>query len=154
MNTASSAVGEPTPQQSKQPRKFGVLKTAPVQPAPKPWLPPELRKGVFTTNLPHDEAAAKYGIHKIRITRGTSIAGQTVTPGDEADVTGDVVVLLVSQGMAESLDPRRNDEARILAEARRLSIPLADSENPAFQPAAPHPQPRRRSFVLDRTSNE
>lgn len=151
----ASSVGEPTPQQPTQGVcRFGLIKPPePAEPEQKPWLPPELRRGTFVSNMPYAEALAKYGAHKIRIVRGTSIYGQSVNPGDEADVPGNVAYELIIGGHAESLDPRREHEGRLFAEARSLRIPLSDAENPAFQPPPAPPQPRRRSFIMQRSDD-
>lgn len=82
---------------------------------------------------PIEETIAKYGSHKMLIKRATFVCGQPVSPGDEVEVDAGSALNLLSSGRGEFIDPRKTEEAEILAKARELKIPLRDAENPAFR---------------------
>jgi hypothetical protein len=115
----------------------------PPEPTPRELpseLPVLLRGGGMILNLPYDEALAKYGLWKVKITKRCSVYGKILEPGDTAELTGDVVVTLVGMCKATVTDPRLLEEARIIDQAAALGLPQKIREIAAFAP------PKRDKF--------
>lgn len=111
-------------------------------------VPPELRKRCHDTNIVGHEAAGKYGVHRLRMLKPRLFPGGVmVEVGDEIEVAGNVAAALIRGGKAESLDPRREKEEALIAEARRLGIPLIDADNPALNEELIERVRRRKPFV-------
>ena len=59
-----------------------------------------LRGSGLIYNLEYDDALARYGLWTCKITKTCSVHGKVLQPGDTAELTGEIVQLLVSTGCA------------------------------------------------------
>src|SRR5207244_5597461 len=104
---------------------------------PKPVEPPALPlvlRGSLSLNLPYEEAVEKYGLWKVTILERCSVNGKILEAGDEADLTGDVVQMLVLRRTAVVADKRAREEAEIINRAAELGLPQKIRELVAFAP--------------------
>jgi hypothetical protein len=127
----------------------------PSEPPPRELpseLPVLLRGGGMTLNLPYDEALAKYGLWKCKITKRTRVHGKILEPGDTAELTGDVVVTIVGMCKATVTDKRLLEEADIINKAVALGLPQKIREIAAFAP--PKNKDRSSTRLKDLETNE
>ena|SRR2546426_17150 len=92
-------------------KQHGEVRPKEPEPIEAPVLPIVL-KGSLTLNLPHEEAVERYGLWKVKILRRCSVHGTILDPGDSADLTGDVVQMLVMRRDAVVEDKRMREEGR------------------------------------------
>ena len=143
---AAAPAVEPTPH---KPQAHGQLE--PIEPPPsesRPVLPMILRGSGLTHNLPYDEALEKYGLWKVTITKTCLIYGKLLQPGDTAELTGDVVQLLVGQGSAAVTDKRLAEESKIIDQAAALGLPQKIRELASFAP------PKKNKWPVRPEANE
>lgn len=120
---------------TQQHKDHGQVKPSEPKPRELPSeLPVLLRGGGMIFNLPHEEALAKYGLWKVKITKRCSVHGKLLEPGDTAELTGDVVTLLVGMCKATVTDKRLLEEADIINKAAALGLPQKIREIAAFAP--------------------
>jgi hypothetical protein len=121
---------------TQQHKDHGQVKPSESKPRELPSeLPVLLRGGGMTFNLPYDEALAKYGLWKVKITKRCSVYGKLLEPDDTAELTGDVVAQLVGMCKATVTDPRLLEEADIISKAEALGLPQKIREIAAFAPS-------------------
>jgi hypothetical protein len=77
---------------------------------------------------------------KVKITKRCSVYGKLLEPGDTAELTGDVVHILVGMCKATVTDPRLVEEARVIDQSAALGLPQKIREIAAFAP------PKRDKF--------
>jgi hypothetical protein len=137
---AASPAVKPTP---RAPKNHGQIE--PDEPTPResrPVLPMILRGSGITHNLDYDTALERYGLWKVTITKNTYVHGKLLQPGDTAELTGDVVQLLVGMGKASINDPRMAEEAEVISKAAALGLPQKIREIAAFA------VPRKKKFSV------
>jgi hypothetical protein len=110
----------------------GQVQLSEPTPRERPVLPMILRGSGLTYNLPYDEAVEKYGLWKCKITKRCMVYGKLLEPGDSAELTGDVVQMLVGQGRAAVTDPRLAEESDIIDKAAALGLPQKIRELASF----------------------
>jgi len=91
-----------------------------------------LRGSGLIYNLEYDDALARYGLWTCKITKTCSVHGKVLQPGDTAELTGEIVQLLVSTGCAAVTDPRLAEEASIIDKAAARGLPQKIRELAAF----------------------
>ena len=99
-------------------------------------------------NLPHEEAVERYGLWAVKILQRCKVHGQTLEPGDEAELSGDVVQQFVLNGRAVVTDKRAKEEAEVINRATALGLPQKIREIVAFAPR------KRDSFVRPKEENQ
>jgi hypothetical protein len=129
VGVAASPAVEATPH---TPQHHGQLE--PIEPPSesRPVLPMILRGSGLIHNLEYDDALERYGLWKCKITKRCSVYGKLLEPGDTAELTGDVVRLLVGQGRAAVTDPRLAEESKIIDQAAALGLPQKIRELASF----------------------
>ena len=95
---------------------------------------PILLRGFLTLNLPYDEAVDKYGLWEVTMLERCWVWGTLLEPGDDAELTGDVVQQLVRQRKAIVKDKRMREEAEVVNRAAALGLPQKIREIAAFAP--------------------
>jgi hypothetical protein len=114
-------------------KQHGEVKPKETEPIEAPTLPIVL-KGSMIYNLPHDEAVARYGLWRVKILQRCWVHGKILEAGDEADLTGDVVQMLVLRRDAIVSDKRMREEAEVINKAAELGMPQKIHEIAAFAP--------------------
>ena len=127
---AAAPAVEPTPH---KPQHFGELDPIEKPPSdPRPVLPMILRGSGLIGNLEYEDRLQRYGLWKVTITKTCWVSGRLLRPGDTAELTGDIVQLLVGQGRATVTDPRLSEEAKIIDQAAALGLPQKIRELASF----------------------
>jgi hypothetical protein len=115
-----------------KPEHHGQLQ--PIEPPreSRPVLPMILRGSGLIHNLEYDDARERYGLWTCKIMKTCSVYGKLLRPGDTAELTGDIVQLLVGQGRAAVTDPRLAEESEIIDKAAALGLPQKIRELASF----------------------
>ena len=121
-------------------KQHGEVRPKETEPIEVPVLPIVL-KGCLTLNLPFEEAVERYGLWKVTILQRCCVHGTILEPGDSAELTGDVVQLLVLRRDAIVEDKRMREEAEVINRAVQLGMPQKIREIAAFAP-----RPKRDKF--------
>jgi hypothetical protein len=98
-----------------------------------PVLPIVLR-GSLMFGLEHEEAVKRYGLWQVTILRRCSVHGTILDPGDSAELTGDIVQMLVMRRDAVVADKRMREETEVINKAVELGLPQKIREIAAFAP--------------------
>ena len=124
-------------------KNHGQLKPLAPERPKRPPIPRVFHGRTVASNIPYDEAVAKYGLWEVRCLVSTTVSGKPFEPGDTAIIPGNDAVSLALNGLAEFTDKKISREAEVLAEAEKLGLDRVAQPDPVNFVPVQQPQPRQ-----------